>query len=126
MWRLPATLLKGGTFAAIPSFEVDSSFALLGIGAAYTTRQFQIDYSPLFDLFVLFDQVGSAQLQTRAANAPPGDTWRNTGNPFAILANTPLVIVGQRVPNRQARWVISNTSGIALLTTEIIVSNRSL
>jgi hypothetical protein len=126
MWRIPSSILKGGSFSAIPAFDVDTSFALLDVAGVYTTKQFNIDYSPLFDLFVLCDQVGTVQLQTRAANAAPGNTWRNTDNPFALLANMVLRIAGYRVTNRQARWVITNTSGIALLVTEIVVINRSL
>ncbi len=126
MWRVPANVIKGGNVMVSGIIEIDSTFAALAAGAAYTSINFAIRFSPIFDLSAFADQVLTIQAQTRFATAAPGVTWRNTDNPFLTVANQVFRLTAYRVPNVFCRWVITNNSGVNATVTEVVLINRSL
>ena len=128
MWRVPSPATQNGGAMIIPQVDVDSTFTPLGIGGSYTSLVFTTTFLPLFDLYVAMDQVGSLQLQVAFVLVGPGSTFRNIDNPLVVPAMGALAfrLSAYRVPNVLARWVLTNTSGVACTFTEAVFVNRSL
>lgn len=128
MWRVPSLSAQAGGTMITPTVDVDSTFTALGIGGSYTSLIFTVTLLPLFDLYVAMDQVGSLQLQCAFAASGAGSTFRDVDNVIIIPAMGTLAfrLLGYRVPNLLARWVLTNTSGVACTFTEAVFINRSL
>lgn len=131
MWRVPSGVIAGPMVTAIPTVVTDRSFVALAAGGVFTSITFPTEFLPLFDVFVAMDQAGSLQPQARFATAAPGDTWRDSDNPFAIAAYaagvTPAFrLTGYRSNNVMMRWVLTNTAGVPCTFTEIVILGRTL
>lgn len=120
MWRWPAGAVQKptGIFGVV---DFDSTFAALGNGQSYTSIVFTTSFVQLFDVEVFMDQAGTLQLQTCFTAT---GTFRNMGNALAVVANTMLTSLAQRVPNLFARWVLTAAGNCAI--TELVIVNRSL
>jgi len=123
-WRVPSSTVKGAT-TLISSFTSDSTFAPLGAGASYTGVPFNISFTPLFDIYAFMDQPGTIQAQVEFQTVGVGSTFRNIDPAMNVIANVAFKLVGYRLPNFNARFIITNTGGAATIT-EFVVINRAL
>lgn len=131
MWRVPSGVIAGPMLTAIPTVVTDQSFVALVAGGVFTSITFPTEFLVFFDVFVAMDQAGSLQPQGRFSTVAPGDTWRDSDNPFAIAAYNPGVtpafrLVGYRSNNQLMRFRLTNSAGVPCTFTEIVIMGRTL
>jgi hypothetical protein len=126
MYRIPSSVLTNAS-QAVPKVGFDATFAnLLALGT-FNSIVFPVAFSPLFDIYIFSDV--ALELQRRTAfsvTGPPGDTFRPVGAPLVNVPNVVTEVVGIRVANFFADWVLTNPGGAPSTILEVVILNRSL
>lgn len=126
MYRIPSSILTNVSQAA-PKVGFDATFANLAPAGVYNSIVFPVAFAPLFDIYI-FSDVALA-LQRRSAfsvTGPPGDTFRDVGAPLVNVPNVVTEVIGIRVANFFADWVLTNPGGVASTILEVVILSRSL
>lgn len=127
MWRIPSQVIAASMGGAVPVTQQDSSFAALGAGASYVSLVFSHLFSPIVDIYIAMDQIGSLQLECAFAPSGAGSTFRPVDPPFVVpVVNPVFTIIDYRVPNLLSRWTLTNPGGVACTFTEFVIVYRSM
>lgn len=117
-WIVPTAVLGTSVTANPQSVHQESTTNLAANGAV--ALEFEIEYSPLFDIYALLDQDATLVLEVRQSLT---GTYRTIGT-WNLTANNIFALAGYRVPGIQARWTLTATGG-ATATLDIQIFNRS-
>ena len=118
----------GSTVTSLPQVSHQETTANLANGASIDF-DFNIDYNPLFDMFVFADQALIVRVFIRQGAA---DTYRQLGADYLVPINTMQDVLRNldgsplRVPGSQVRVRLLNSSGVATTVLTAQVHSRSL
>jgi hypothetical protein len=112
---------------AMPKVSSDATFANLAPAAQFQSITFLVAFAPIFDIYIFSDVLVTLQRQSAfSVTGPPGDTFRDVGAPIANVANVVTELVGIRVANFFARFILTNVDAVPSTVMEVVILNRSM
>ena len=125
--NIPGEINIGGAVGTspttvIPQFQRQQSTTNLADGAS-VDFDFSVDTQPVFDAWVFSNVALLVQIFARISDS---DTYRQIGGDIPVAASVGTqALQGRRVPGRQVRVRVLNSSGGASTTLEAQVTARS-
>jgi hypothetical protein len=107
----------------VPQVTHQETTANLAAGAAINF-DFNVDYNPIFDMFVFATQILDVTIFVRQSTT---DTYRQLGVALSGTANALIQILNNvRYPGSQVRITLTNNTGVATTALSAQVHSRSL
>jgi hypothetical protein len=122
-YNIPADVSPYAPATLVPQVTHQETTANLAAGASINF-DFNIDYNPIFDMFVFCDIVLDVTLFVRQSAS---DTFRQLGGAISgVAATLTQILAGLRLPGSQARVTLTNNTGGASTTVSAQVHSRSI